>query len=67
VQPDLRVAVGLSGAGSRGFSDAGPAAPKLLFLAIRNAGIHWRAPVAWNEAMGQFAILFADRFPASAR
>jgi putative transposase len=51
----------------RGSFPTDEAAAKLLFLAIRNAGIHWRAPVAWNEAMGQFAILFADRFPASAR
>ena len=40
---------------------------RLLFLAIRNAGIHWRRPVEWTAAMGQFAILFEDRFPASAR
>ena len=38
-----------------------------LFLAIRNAGVHWRRPVGWTAAMGQFAILFEDRFPASAR
>ncbi len=34
------------------------AVAKLLFLAIRNAGIRWRRPVDWTEAMGQFAILF---------
>jgi hypothetical protein len=39
----------------------------LLFLAIRNAGIHWKQPVEWTVAMGQFAILFDDRFPVSAR
>ncbi len=43
------------------------AATKLLFLAIRNAGMRWKRPVAWTAAMGQFAILFEDRFPASAR
>ena len=43
------------------------AALKLLFLAIRNAGVHWRRPVEWTAAIRQFAILFEDRFPASAR
>ena len=43
------------------------AATKLLFLAIRNAGMRWKRPVAWTAAMGQFAILFEERFPASAR
>ena len=41
------------------------AALKLLFLAIRNAGVHWRRPIAWTAAMAPFAILFEDRFPAS--
>ena len=40
---------------------------KLLFLAIHNAGVRWRRPIDWIAAMGQFAILFEDRFPASAR
>ena len=43
------------------------AAVKLLFLAIRNAGVGWKRPIEWTAAMGQFAILFEDRFPASAR
>jgi hypothetical protein len=30
----------------------------LLYLALRNAGIHWRRPIAWTAAMGQFAIQF---------
>ena len=42
-------------------------AVKLLFLAIRNAGVGWKRPIEWTAAMGQFAILFEDRFPASAR
>ena len=50
---------------TRGSFPTDEAAIKLLFLAIRNAGIHWKRPVEWNAAMGQFAILFADRFPAS--
>jgi putative transposase len=40
---------------------------KLLYLAIKNAGVHWRRPIEWTAAMGQFAIQFGDRFPSSAR
>ncbi|MGA3002041.1 MAG: hypothetical protein ABSE20_09960 [Acetobacteraceae bacterium] len=43
------------------------AALKLLNLAIQNAGIRWRRPIEWTAAMGQFAILFGDRFVLSAR
>jgi len=50
---------------TRGSFPNDEAAIKLLFLAIRNAGVHWKRPVAWTAAMGQFAILFEDRFPAS--
>ena len=52
---------------TRGSFPSDEAATKLLFLAIRNAGVHWRRPIEWTAAMGQFAILFEDRFPASAR
>ncbi len=27
---------------------------KLLYLAIQNACIHWRRPIEWTAAMGQF-------------
>ena len=52
---------------TRGSFPSDEAATKLLFLAIRNAGMRWKRPVEWIAAMGQFAILFEDRFPASAR
>ena len=52
---------------TRGSFPSDEAATKLLFLAIRNAGVHWRGSIEWTAAMGQFAILFEDRFPASAR
>jgi transposase-like protein len=52
---------------TRGSFPSDEAATKLLFLAIRNAGLRWKRPVEWTAAMGQFAILFADRFAASAR
>ncbi|MBW8858934.1 MAG: IS256 family transposase [Caulobacter sp.] len=52
---------------TRGSFPSDEAATKLLFLAIRNAGLRWKRPIEWTAAMGQFAILFADRFAASAR
>jgi putative transposase len=52
---------------NRGAFPSEEAAVKLLYLAIRNAGARLRRPVAWTAAMSQFAILFGDRFPASAR
>jgi putative transposase len=38
------------------------AAFKLLYLAIKNAGVHWRRPIEWTAAMGQFAIQFGEPF-----
>ena len=52
---------------TRGSFPSDEAATKLLYLAIRNAGMRWKRPVAWTAAMGQFPILFEERFPASAR
>ncbi|WFU14604.1 transposase [Bradyrhizobium sp. CB3481] len=52
---------------SRGSFPADEAALKLLYLAIKNAGVHWWRPVEWTAAMGQFAIHFGARFPGTAR
>jgi putative transposase len=52
---------------TRGSFPNNKAAIKLLFLALRNRGIHQQRPIEWASAMGQFAILFENRFPASAR
>jgi putative transposase len=52
---------------TRGSFPTDEAATKLLYLAIQNAGVHWRRPVEWTSAMSQFAILFGDRFAVSAR
>jgi len=52
---------------TRGSFPTDEAAVKLLYLAIRNAGVHWRRPVEWTTAMGQFAIHFGARFPGTAR
>jgi len=43
------------------------AALKLLYLAIKNAGLRWRRAVEWTAAMGQFAIQFGERFPGTTR
>ena len=51
---------------TRGSFPTDDAALKLLYLAIRNAGLRWRRPVEWTAAMNQFAILFGDRFVLSA-
>lgn len=47
---------------TRGSFPSDEAATKLLFLAIRNAGVHWKRPIEWTAAMGQFAVLFGERF-----
>jgi putative transposase len=52
---------------TRGSFPTDEAAMKLIYLAIKNAGLRWRRPIVWTEAMSQFAILFGDRFPPSAR
>lgn len=52
---------------TRGSFPSDEAAIKLLYLAIRNAGVHWSRPIEWTAAMSQFAILFDDRFAVSAR
>src|SRR5271165_2015722 len=38
---------------TRGSFPTDEAALKLLFLAIRNAGLRWRRAVEWTTAMGQ--------------
>src|ERR1700746_2909537 len=52
---------------TRGSFPTDEAALKLLYLAIRNAGVHWRRPVEWTAAMGQFSIHFGARVSGTAR
>jgi putative transposase len=52
---------------TRGSFPTDDAALKLLYLAIRNAGLRWRRPIEWTAAMSQFAILFGDHFVLSPR
>jgi putative transposase len=47
---------------SRGHFPTDEAALKLIYLAINNVGFRWRRNIAWTAAMGQFAIMFGDRF-----
>jgi putative transposase len=47
----------------RGHFPSDEAATKLIWLVLRNIQEKWiRPPVAWHEAMSQFAIHFEDRF-----
>jgi putative transposase len=52
---------------TRGSFPNDEAALKLLYLAIKNAGLRWRRGVEWTAAMGQFAIQFGGRFPGAGR
>jgi putative transposase len=52
---------------TRGSFPNDESALKLLYLAIKNAGLRWRRGIEWTSAMGQFAIQFGDRFPGAAR
>jgi putative transposase len=37
---------------------------KLLFLAIQNAKVHWKRPIAWTTMLVQLDIFFEGRLPA---
>ncbi len=37
---------------------------KILYLAIHNAQLRWKASPYWKKALAHFAIMFEDRFPA---
>ena len=52
---------------TRGSFPNDDAALKLLYLAIKNAGMRWRRNIEWTTAMSQFAIQFGSRFPGSTR
>ena len=40
---------------------------KLLYLALKNISKRWTMPIQqWKQALNQFAILFANRFPLDA-
>lgn len=49
---------------NRGSFPSDEAAMKLLYLALRNLGVHWKPAIEWCAAYAQFAIMFLDRLPA---
>ena len=52
---------------TRGSFPNDDAALKLLYLAIKNAGMRWRRSIEWTSAMSQFAVQFGERFPGTSR
>ena len=40
---------------------------KLLYLALRNLGVHWKPAIEWRAAYAQFSIFFAERLPTTIR
>jgi transposase-like protein len=53
---------------NRGHFPNDEAATKLIYLALRNITREWKMPpVAWRAARTQFAVMFGERFAASAR
>ena len=52
---------------NRGHFPSDEAATKLLYLALRNLSKKWTMPQhGWKDAANQFAIIFGERFTASA-
>jgi putative transposase len=52
---------------TRGAFPSDEAAMKLLYLALRNVGVHRKPAIEWRVAYAQFAIFFSDRLPTTIR
>ena len=52
---------------TRGAFPNDEAAMKLLYLALRNIGVHWKPAIEWRAAYAQFTIFFSDRLPTTIR
>ena len=52
---------------TRGAFPSDEAATKLLYLALRNLGVHWKPAIEWRAAYAQFVIFFAERLPTTIR
>jgi putative transposase len=52
---------------TRGAFPSDEAAMKLLYLALRNLGVHWKPAIEWRAAYAQFTIFFPDRLPTTLR
>jgi putative transposase len=50
---------------TRGSFPSEEAAPKLLYLALRNASAKWEAIQHWRQALNQFEMLWGDRIRAA--
>ncbi len=46
---------------TRGSFTTDEAAMKLLYLALRHSGIHWKKAIEWTAARAHFATMYADR------
>ena len=52
---------------TRGAFPSDEAATKLLYLALRNLGVHWKPAIEWRAAYAQFTIFLAERLPTTIR
>ena len=52
---------------TRGAFPSDEAATKLLYLAMKNLGVHWKPAIEWRAAYAQFTIFFAERLPTTLR
>jgi putative transposase len=52
---------------TRGALPSDEAATKLLYLALRNLGVHWKPAIEWRAAYAQFTVFFAERLPTTIR
>ena len=52
---------------TRGSFPSDEAVTKLLYLALKNLGVHWKPAVEWRAAYAQFVIFFPDRLPTTIR
>jgi transposase-like protein len=52
---------------TRGAFPSGEAPTKLLYLALRNLGVHWKPAIEWRAAYTQFTIFFPERLPTTIR
>jgi len=52
---------------TRGSFPSDEVATKLLYLALRNLGVHWKPAIEWRAAYAQFTIFFPERLPTTIR
>ena len=52
---------------TRGAFPSDESATKLLYLALRNLGVHWKPAIEWRAGYAQFSIFFAELLPTTIR